>query len=290
MIITNKYNLPQQLVDYAKGSQFRPTPKHYSATTIIGPVRDNILTRRHFDEIEEDISDCINRLFGSATHKILEDLDKTGFAEIYFKEEIRDGYYLTGKCDLYNENENSIEDYKTASVWKILKQDFSDWKKQGLIYAWLALKQGKFVDKLRFRALLKDWTAKDKRVANLKGDFYPEAQVYTWEYKITTKDLNDIEEYIRTRFDEYIAAESLADDDLPDCGKVDTWYTGDKYAVYGTNKNKALRVLDSLEEAEDYMKNKGGVEIVYRPGEYRKCQDYCSSCKFCKYYNERKAE
>ena len=289
MKITNKYNLPQALVDLIKNSQFGHTEKCYSATTILNPTRFIILNRRHNDEIEIDASQCINQVLGTATHSLIEKFDKTGFAEIYLKEEIRDGYFLTGKCDLYDEVNFALVDYKTANVWKIKFSDFDDWRRQGLIYAWLLIKKGHYVERIRFHALLKDWTAREKRLADMKGEFYPESQVYTYELKITSADLVEIEKFIRDKFDELIEAEKLSDDDLLDCGKKDTWYTGDKFAVYGTNKNKAMRVFDTYEEANDYLNNKGGVEIVARKGEYRRCQDYCECCKFCKYYKERKA-
>lgn len=287
MKITNKYNLPQALVDLIKNSQFGHTEKCYSATTILNPTRFIILNRRHNDEIEIDASQCINQVLGTATHSLIEKFDKTGFAEIYLKEEIRDGYFLTGKCDLYDEVNFALVDYKTANVWKIKFSDFDDWRRQGLIYSWLLIKKGHYVERIRFHALLKDWTAREKRLADMKGEFYPESQVYTYELKITSADLIEIEKFIRDKFDELIEAEKLSDDDLLDCGKKDTWYTGDKFAVYGTNKNKAMRVFDTYEEANDYLNNKGGVEIVARKGEYRRCQDYCECCKFCKYYKER---
>lgn len=287
MKITNKYNLPQALVDLIKNSQFGHTEKCYSATTILNPTRFIILNRRHNDEIEIDASQCINQVLGTATHSLIEKFDKTGFAEIYLKEEIRDGYFLTGKCDLYDEVNFALVDYKTANVWKIKFSDFDDWRRQGLIYAWLLIKKGHYVERIRFYALLKDWTAREKRLADMKGEFYPESQVYTYELKITSADLIEIEKFIRDKFDELIESEKLSDDDLLDCGKKDTWYTGDKFAVYGSNKNKAMRVFDTYEEANDYLNNKGGVEIVARKGEYRRCQDYCECCKFCKYYKER---
>lgn len=293
MIVTNKCNLPKALEELAKNSQFEPTDKHYSTTTILSPTREIILTRRHFNEIETDVVDYINRIFGTATHSLIEKFDKTGYAEIYFKEEIKDGYYLTGKCDLYNEEDNSIEDYKTASVYKIKLKDFEDWKKQGLIYSWLAIKKGYYVNKIKFHALLKDWSAREKRKAELKGEFYPECQVYTYQLDIKPLDLIDIEKFIRNKFDELIEAEKLSDDELLDCGKNDTWYTGDVYAVYKDDKSaKATKLCDTKEEAEGYILNKmnGKGIIKYRAGEYRKCQDYCEVCKFCKYYEERKAE
>ena len=291
MKVTNKFNLPDSFVNLVKGSQFKPTEKHYSVTTILNPVRSVILNRRHFDEIEIDASNCVNQILGTAVHGLIEKFDKTGFAEVFLKQEIQDGYYLTGKCDLYDEKNSALVDWKTATVWKIKFNDFEDWKKQGLMYAWLLIKQGKFVDKLRFYAILKDWTARELRLANLKGDFYPNNQVYLWEYKITTTDLIDIENFIRTQFAALIKAEKEADDELPDCGEKDTWFTGNKYAVYKKKGDaRAMRVLETEKEAQDYMQVKGGTYIEKRIGEYRKCQDYCDCCKFCKYYNERKAK
>ena len=290
MKVTNKANLPAALVDLVQNSQFGYKEKCYSATTLLHANRDILLTRRHFDEIEVDANESVNMILGTAVHSLIEKFDKTGYAEIYLKEEIRDGYYLTGQCDLYDAVNFELVDWKTASVYKIIRKDFGDWKKQGLIYAWLLVKKGHFVKKLKFHALLKDWTARDRRIAKMKGDFYPDAQIYTWEYEVTAQDLRDIETFIRDKFDSLILDELLSDDQLPDCGPEDTWYTGDKYAVYGKSKVKAMRVLDTEQEAKDYMEHKGGTHIEFRPGEHRKCQDYCQCCKFCKYYQERKAK
>ena len=290
MIITNKYNLPNALVDYIKDKEYKPTEKHYSATTIINSPRYILLQRRHNAEIEQDCSEFINMLLGTATHKILEDFDKTGFAELRVEEPIKDDYILTGVIDLLDVDDNAIVDWKTGTVTKILKGDFKDWKKQGLIYAWVAIKKGYYIDKLKFHVLLKDWTAREKRIADLKGEFYPEAQVYTWLHNVTTQDLIDIENYIRDKFEELIRCEKLSDDDLPDC--EDTWFTGEKWAVHyldkdGKPKQKAWRVFDTEEEAKKLFKQGENV-IIHREGEHRRCQDYCPVCKFCKYYEARK--
>lgn len=293
MKVTNKYGLPQALVDFIKESRFKHTEKHYSVTTILNPTRNILLNRRHEDEIEIDASSCVIQLLGTATHSLLEKFDKTGNAEIYLKQEITDGYYLTGKCDLYNEETFSIEDYKTANVWKVKFQDFEDWRMQGLMYAWLLRRQGKHVARLKFHAILKDWTARELRLAKMKSEWYPETPVYTWIYEISEFDMREIECFIHQKFGEIQIAELLTDDELPDCGKEDTWYTGDKYAVYKDDKAvKAVRVLDTEEEAKDYIENKmsGKGIIKFRKGEYRRCQDYCECCKFCKYYQERKPE
>ena len=41
-----------------------------------------------------------------------------------------------------------------------------------------------------------------------------------------------VENFIKERFTELIENEIISDNNLPDCGQIDTWYTGDKYAVY----------------------------------------------------------
>ena len=55
-------------------------------------------------------------------------------------------------------------------------------------------------------------------------------------------------------------------------------------------RKTALRVLNSQEEAEEWMAANGGDHIEVRPGEDKKCKDYCSVCEFCNYYRERVKE
>lgn len=102
MQITNNYNLPRALID-AIEENHTPIDKHYSVTTLLKPVREILLNRRHYNEIKQDVSDMVWLIFGSAVHKIIEEADKTGFAEYKLEELVLDNYYLTGICDLYDE-------------------------------------------------------------------------------------------------------------------------------------------------------------------------------------------
>jgi len=288
MKITNNFNLPQALYDYVVETSGRHNDKNcYSATTILQPTRMILLKERHFDEIEVDCSEMINMLFGTSTHAIMEHFDKTGYAEVDLKLEVKDGFYLTGKCDMYNEQEHSVEDWKTATTYKIAKKDFADWERQGKIYALMLNNIGLYTDKSTFYGLLKDWTPKEHRMAKLKGEFYPDTQVYQHKFAINTNDLNEIKDFVKEKFDELIANQNVADDDLPYCSDEDTWYTGDKWAVYGTSKERALKVCNTEEEAKEYMeKNAKAIQIVKRTGEHRRCLDYCDCCQFCKYYKQ----
>ena len=49
MKITNKLNLPSAFVNMAQ-SDYKPTPKQYSATTLLKPTRQIILERRHSEK------------------------------------------------------------------------------------------------------------------------------------------------------------------------------------------------------------------------------------------------
>lgn len=285
MIITNKNNLPSALVNLAQ-DRYEPKAGRYSTTTLLNPTRMIVLERRYHNEIVVDVADLVWLIFGTAVHKVLEEHDKTDMAEIKFEQEIFKGVVLSGKIDLYNKTDYAIEDYKTASVWKVKFADFEDWKKQGLIYAWLAMQEGFLVKKIKFHALLKDWTARELRLAKLKGDFYPETSIWTWEHDITINDLKDIENFIFLKLEEILIAEKMQDDELPLCTDEERWYSGDTFAVIKKGGARALRVLDNMEDAENYLKNKGGDYIEKRVGENKRCKDYCDVCKFCNFYKE----
>ena len=284
MIITNKQNLPKALVDVIEKDLYKPKNDTYSVTTLLNPTRQIILTQRHYDEIEMDANEMMNMLLGTAVHSLIEKIDKTGFSELYLKKD-----KLTGKCDLYDKENYELIDYKTATTWKITYKDFEDWRKQGLMYAWLLTQKGYYVKKLKFHAILKDWSPREAR----KNNDYPQSQVYTWEYLVTPQELKDIEDFIKDKIDRLEYCKKISDDELPDCGKEDCWYTGDKWAVYKhLNDKKAQKICDNEKEANDYIKNKmnGAGWLEFRQGEYRRCQDYCNVCKWCKYYEERKAK
>lgn len=293
MEITNKKDMPQAFVDFLKSKQFGFSENSYSATTIIHSPTEILLARRHDNEIEQDASMMCSTLFGTACHSWLEMFDKTGFAEMKLKTEIKNGKYLSGVCDIYDSVNKKLVDWKTGTVWKYKFKDFRDWKLQALIYTYLLEKENYQVNKVEFWCFMKDWTAKDLRLATLKGDAYPETPIFCYEFQPTDEDRLYIANYIEQWFDELIDLENKADDELPKCSDENTWYTGNKYAVYklkadGTPYARAEKVFDDEQEAKNFINSAsvGKFEIQYRKGEYRKCQDYCNACKWCKHYKE----
>lgn len=279
MKITNKFNLPSALVNLANADIRIPEEKHYSVTTILNGVREILLTREHFNEIETDVSDMVAMLFGTAVHYVIEQADKTGMVEQRLKAEVIDGYFLTGQFDLLNTETHTIEDYKTASVWKVIYKDFSDWRKQGLMYAWLCREKGIIVKKLRFHAILKDWTkAKSQYDKN-----YPKHPIFTWEYDILTVDYLEITRFIFSKFQSLIHYEKKST--KPVCTPKERWNTGDKFALMVRGKKRAVKLYDSMEEAEENVS--AGMYIDVRKGVDKKCDNYCNVSKYCSYYQRK---
>lgn len=284
MIVTNKLGLPLPFVKMAS-SDYKPKPKRYSVTTLLNPVREILLKRRYDDELEQDCSDMIWLLFGQAVHSILEkNADgESEFAEEWLSVKLSNGYTVSGIIDLYDMQTSKVVDYKTASVWKVVYKDFEDWRKQGLMYAWLLRKNGLPCSKIEFYAILKDHSKAD---AKYKSD-YPKTPVYKVEFAVTDESIAEIDRFINDKINELAKYEEKPDDELPLCSAEDRWNSGDKYAVMRKGRKTALRVLDSIEEAEKYKAENGGDYIEERKGVDKKCLDYCLCCEKCSHYQNQ---
>lgn len=280
MRVTNKQNLPLALV------QAVSTDRHnksgcFSATTLLKGECETILTARHFDEIEVDASDSIWTVFGTAVHSIFEKQKDETFKEEFFSVDVSKSK-VTGRLDCYDMENETIVDWKTASVWKVQFKDFEDWKRQGLIYAWLLSKEGLSVKKCRFVALLKDHSKSKARF----DKSYPQAPVFVYEFSVTAEDLENIGKFIEQKILSLEACGRVADEDLKPCTESERWATPEKWGVMRKGRKSALKLCDTEEEAEAVKAEKGGDFIEYRKGESRKCEDYCNVCKWCPFYKK----
>lgn len=286
MKITNKLNLPDMLVRAVeKDYQYRD--KRYSITSLLDPDRVLMLKRRHNDEIEQDVSECIWMLFGTVTHYALEtgiECREGEYVEEHLEYTFPSGYTLSGIIDHV---EDYIDDYKTTSVWTVIYGSNNEhWKKQLQMGAYLHYKEhGNWIPKGRIIAILKDFNKKD----SLTKDNYPKLPVQVINFDLGTPE--EVEEWIIKRFKRIEYLEKLSDLDLPLCTEEERFNSGDKYAVKKKAWKKAFRVFDSLGEARELLveleqKYPSEYEIVERLGEDKKCKEYCSCCQFCPYYIE----
>lgn len=287
MIITNHANLPMPFVRMCEES-YQSQPKRYSVTTLLKPVREILLKRRHEAVIEQDCSDMIWLLFGKAVHSILENYgtSKNEFAEEKLTVTLENGYTVSGIIDLYDIDRAEVVDYKTASVWKVTFKDYDDWKKQGMMYAWLLRNNGLACKSVVFYAILKDH---NKQKAKFDSS-YPQSPVVKVEFPVVDAEVNAIDKFIREKIDEIIKYEDVPDDELPLCSCEDRWNGGDTFAVMKKGRKTAMRVLDSMVEAERWKADNGGDFIETRKGVDKKCIDYCLVCNKCDYYKSIKEE
>ena len=279
MTVTNNLSLPAAFV-HAVSTERHNAPHCYSATTLNKGAKEIVLTDRHYDEITVDASEQIWAVWGTAVHALLESEKDDNFHEERFKVAVGNSY-VTGQVDSYDMERGIINDWKTASVWKVQFADFADWRAQGLTYAWLLTKSGLEVKKCRFVALLKDHSkTKAKHDAS-----YPQSPVFVCEFDVTAEDLAATEARIISKVTEIENAHLLGDDDIEPCTLEERWADGEKYAVMKNGRKTAVKLFDNQQDAEAYAGELGNSHYVeHRPAVSRKCEDYCSCCDFCNFY------
>lgn len=279
MKITNKLGLPKGFVDACSTEQHN-AENELSATTLLNGVKETILTKRHWDELEVDVSDEIFKIFGKAVHSLFEKEGDTDFCEEELREKVG-RYELKGKFDNYDLKTGVVTDYKTASVWKIKFADFEDWKNQGLIYSWLLKKNGFEVSKCRFIALLKDHSKTE-----VSRDYsYPKSPVYIYEFNVTKSLLDEIEKFIKLKIGMCEISEKLSDDEIAHCSEKERWEQHEKFAVKKEGRKSAVKIFYDLNDAENCAADLGKFYYVeHRKGISRKCRDYCLCNKFCNFY------
>lgn len=287
MITTNKMNLPQSFVNFVSTARHNE-PGTLSATTLLKGDKEIILSDRHFDEMTQDASELVWASFGTAFHLLMEKQDDDSFKEEKFEVDV-DGWKVTGRVDRYDMENEVLEDWKTASVWKVMFQSFDDWKAQGLTYAWLMRQSGLNVKRCRFVAMLKDHSKTD---AKRKAD-YPQAPVYIYDFPVTDKDLEETEQRIKAKIKSITDNYKLDDNLIMPCSKSERWADGEEYAVMKTGRKTAVKVFkekddpDAKKHAESYAEELGTSHYVeYRPAISRKCADYCPCKEFCNFYHD----
>lgn len=282
MKITNKLHLPEAFVN-AVSVERHNKPGQYSATTLNKGTKEIILQERHWDEFEVDAADSVWAVFGTAVHEVLEKHNDGNFHEERFDIAVGNSR-VTGVVDSYDMERGIIADWKTASVYKVMKGDFADWYKQGMTYAWLLKQNGLDVRRCRFISLLKDHS---KSKAKFDAS-YPQSPVFVYEFDVTPEDLERTGERIAAKVAEIEAAEKMADDEIAPCTAEERWCDGDKYAVMKNGRKTAVRVFDTLTDAENCAGELGNSHYVeHRPATSRKCADYCLCKDFCNFHKSQ---
>lgn len=286
--ITNKYNLPQTLVNLAERDTYSRGAAHISVTELIGSPRIRVLKNEHRDEIVTDVSDMLWSLWGRALHTVVEQgADSEHIAEERLYTTVA-GWRLSGGIDLQllgpnhdGEQQVAISDYKMTSAWAVMNEK-ADWERQLNCYAYLIEQsRGWTVTALTINAVIRDW---NRHEAERRPD-YPQIPFAVLPQTLWTPQAR--EAYVLERMKLHQEAERNHDwsEPVAPCTDEDRWFRPGKLAVMKDGRVKALKLFETTEreEAEAYaQENKGRVEE--RPGENVRCEKYCAVSQWCDQY------
>jgi len=278
--LTNFLNLPQPIVDAVKNDSYNAGECHISVTKLIAPTKYSELTRRHQDEMVEDVSDRIYALFGSLGHLMLERAagDGGGIVEKRFFAE-RMGWKLSGQADFVMDGGTAIlTDYKFCAKAVAADGPKREWTEQLNILRWLASQNGIEVKEMEIVAIYRDWS----KLQALKNKAYPQYPVE--RFPIDMWPMENVEAFIDYRLKLHQEARATQDDDMiPECSASERWQDPPIYAV----KKKATSARaekngkhTSKEEADKHAASIGGI-VEFRPSEPIRCLAYCAARKFC---------
>lgn len=283
MKLTNKLNLPAPFVDACRRER-RYDDRTFSVTELLKGETEVLLSRRHSEEIEQDVSDMVWLIFGTAVHGILESGAET---DTQIKEnrvymDLPEGYRVTGQFDLYDDLTGTVTDYKTASVWKVIYDEWEDYRKQLLCYCLLLRSMGFDARRGEIVALLKDHSkSKAKRETG-----YPPYPVYIKRYEFTDDDFRACAQELVSKVVAIHDLQGVPDEDLPPCAPEERWHKPGKHAVMKKGRKKAVKLYDDEAEAGVHALEIGGY-VEHRPGTDGKCDDYCAVHEWCPYWRSK---
>jgi hypothetical protein len=284
MNITNKFNLPEAFLSFARGGKYDRGNADISVTTLIDSPRVNILKQQRRDEIETDVSDMIWPLFGTAVHHMLESSTPKG--NVTMEERLFvdiNGWIVSGQIDHQEEVGGfiHISDYKVTSVWSVIYGK-ADWANQLNCYAHMVrLAKGADVRSIRIVAILRDW---QRREAQFKPD-YPQAPVAVVD--IPLWDAAKAQAYMEERVHLHQNAQMMwdAQEAVVECTDEERWTKPDTWAVMKAGGKRATKVFDNQDDATKWVveqaPTRGGYSVVRRDGGRTRCEQYCSVSEFC---------
>ena len=197
------------------------------------------------------------------------------------------GGEVSGIFDLYDPAEGKVVDWKTTSVWKIVKGEFDDWRDQLLTYCWLiSQRDGSTPCRAEIVAVLRDWSASKAGEAG-----YPPTQVAVVGFDFDEDEVAAHGEELAQRVDTLMELEGAPDDGLPMCTPEQRWAKPDVWAVMKEGRKTAVKLFDDEEDAEKMAAAKGaGHYVDLRPGTDGKCGRYCPASPFCSYWLGKQEE
>lgn len=285
MKITNKHGIPQTIVNVVQRPTYSKGKANLSVTQLINSPKIVALTNKFQEELEQDVSDMVWSLFGTAIHTVLEHgKDDDHIVEQRLHTEV-DGWRISGAIDLQviSQDEIDIKDYKTVSVYSVMNEKI-EWEQQLNIYAWLVEKiKGTPVKSVSIVAIIRDWSRRD--AASKEG--YPQAPIK--EIPINLWPMDQREAFIKERIALHSACEFEMETDgkLPDCTPQEMWEKPTVWALKKRGNVRAKALYDNEDKAYEALGNYGKeYEIEVRPGERTRCANFCPVNNYCQQWRD----
>jgi len=316
-ILTNKHDIPEVFFKACLIDK-HVTRGDISTTQLIDAPQIRRLRAEH--DIEEDVSDRIWMLFGTAVHHVLERAEIGHFqarhlmeaAEILnegSEDEQKVAQWIIKKTkDKFPEvfqSKDLIENTMSIIVdgWEISgtidKYDFErktlqDYKVTGSwAYVYEEAKKKWYAQQNIYAYMLRQngyevnnaeiiAVFKDwSKFNGMRNKDYPKSPVMSIPVKLLPDE--DILKYLKSRVRKHKA--SVAGDNIP-CTAKERWATSEQWAVKKPNGKRAVRVLPTEELADAFIaENEGfsysGLYKEFRPGEQKRCDSFCPVRELC---------
>lgn len=308
--ITNKHGFPPPFVRALSSDDYEARGD-ISVTTLLDSPIIRLLKRKY--DYEEDVSDMVAAMLGTATHYMLEkaagryEMDpiygttQEIFVKSEFQMEVQYGSKIvTGTTDIVMEKKGNpsvsiVYDYKITKSYSYSKGAITNpkWINQIKIYChWLKHYYGVNVTEAYLIIILKDWT-KSKAQYDKQYPQHPMMLV-----KVDISDSKDeMDRFINERLNLHFDHEDLFNRgfDVPYCSAEERWAKPEVWKMMVPGRKRSMR---NFEITDDTSKN----DAVYYynqkkmshptllidkiPGSNTRCEEYCPVNKFCKFYQD----
>lgn len=297
MIITNKFNVPELMVDAIKHFQEEREISmgginkfHYSVTQLLDPPTIVVLKKRHYKEIEKDVSDMLYILQGQVIHQLLElspynkalkSIEEIEKKRYMIEERLMikiDDFTVSGQIDCYDKEKEEIMDYKYVGV-KSAEKNKEKYFLQVNMYKYILEKNGYPVKKASIALFYRDWSEARKR----SEINYPNNPIDIIDINLSENMY--IKDFMKNRINTIKKYENMPE--ILPCNEEDRFQDPRKYAVMKPGAKRAAKLCDSNEEAIEYIVSKDiNATIEIRNSEPKRCINYCEVNLFCPFYQE----
>lgn len=278
MIVSNRYNLPQYVVDVLSNDDYDYNKDSISATQMLNGGMYNKLLKEHNKEMVVDASDRLWSIYGNAIHYYNEKTASNVVTELRLFTTIDvDGkeHKITSKADVYvpQKDEQVIADWKNTSKYAIRYNTYKpEWEEQLNINAYIYKDNGLGVKKLQIITFLRDLDRRDM----LKSE-YPDIPIKVIDIPLWSKEKQ--ENFIKHRIKKIINEEP--------CDNKERWKREDVYKVIKDGAKRSVKNYANYNDALQDVAMRGPAYTVETfKGEDVKCLRYCAVKNFCKYYQE----